>query len=69
MGDSLIEKYPHLKSLLQEEEEAQPRPATSRKSLLGPGGPITAHSKAADLSGAGRAVVKAGESVPPQSVG
>ena len=65
MGSSLIEKFPHLKSLLQEEEdEARPSPGHSRKSLLGPGGPITAHSKAADVSGAGRAVVKTGERKP-----
>ena len=62
MADSLIEKYPHLKSLLQEEEEEEEtRP---RKSLLGPGGPITAKTtktKAPGVSGAARAVVKAGE--------
>ena len=48
MGDSLIDKYPHLKSLLQEEEE-EPQPSrvkSGRTSLLGPGGPVTARSSA-----------------------
>ena len=48
MGSSLIDKYPHLKSLLQEEEEEE-QPQSSHvksggKSLLGPGGPDTTKS-------------------------
>ena len=48
MGDSLIDKYPHLKSLLQEEPEPEePEPSrvkSGRSSLLGPGGPVTSKS-------------------------
>ena len=47
MGSPLIDKYPHLKSLQQveEEEESQPsRIKSGGKSLLGPGGPVTARS-------------------------
>ena len=67
MGDSLIEKYPHLKSLLQEEEDeiqSSPGPGKPRKSLLGPGGPITAKTRtkgAGEVSSAVRAVVKTGD--------
>ena len=51
MSHSLIEKYPHLKSLLEEEEEDDetepgPGPGQSRKSLLGTGGPVTTETEA-----------------------
>ena len=45
MGDSLIEKYPHLKSLLENDvDDESPQPSRGKsggKSLLGPGGPVT----------------------------
>ena len=46
MGDSLIDKYPHLKSLLEDNDVDDEPPQPSRgksggKSLLGLGGPIT----------------------------
>ena len=46
MAGSLIEKYPHLKSLLQEEEKESESSSVKSggKSLLGPGGPVTAKS-------------------------
>ena len=50
MANSLVEKYPHLRALLQKEE------GEGCRSLLGPGGPITA-----EVSGAARALLKTGE--------
>ena len=44
MGASLIEKYPHLKSLLEDNDDEPSQPSRGKsggKSLLGPGGPVT----------------------------